>query len=180
MSQPTKSSGTLALVLLTAWALSGSTSGRKGEEVTALDAARCRDRILTYGEARPYALIVFCDDALGRSLGLSYFGAMPTPRIGGWELADRFWQERDWALDATAFVWSRDGSHLYVSTSGVYGSGAIFSLDPLRRTYKRLHPTSTVPDGAVYTIEELDHERRMLIARREVDGGEQRIQVPVD
>src|SRR3990172_868992 len=79
-------------------------------------------------ENGPFAVLVSCEDALGNYLGVIHYGPLGVPVSGKWSLGDRFWQEKQWAQDVTAYAWSSDGKHLYVSTSEIYGEGGIYQL----------------------------------------------------
>ena len=86
----------------------------------------------------PFAVITFCEDALGSHIGIIYYDSMTIPIDGDWKLSDRFWQEEDWANDVTTFVWGPNGKYLFVSTAAVYGSGSVFQLDLRSRRSRRL------------------------------------------
>ncbi len=92
----------------------------------------------------PFAVLAFCEDALGDHIAVEYadrMGAPESERYGPrWRLADRLWQEERWACDVTSYAWSPDGNHLFVATSDVYGSGAVFDLDLPSRTAVEVVP----------------------------------------
>jgi hypothetical protein len=92
-------------------------------------------------ENGPFAVLVSCEDALGSYLGVMHYGRLGVPVSGKWSLGDRFWQEKPWAQDVTAYAWSSDGKNLYVSTSGIYGEIGIYQLDLPNRTSRRIYPT---------------------------------------
>lgn len=86
----------------------------------------------------PFAVFVFCEDAVGTYIAVSCYdvevceqSTYPdgSVRFEGWKLYDRFWQEKDWATDVTSFAWSPDGKYLYVATSYIYGTPALYKLD---------------------------------------------------
>ena len=84
----------------------------------------------------PFAVALFCEGALGTYLSVIYLGSIgaPATQNGRWRLADRYWHDPVWGSDVTGFKWSRDRTHLLVSTSGIYGSGGFFELDVLARS----------------------------------------------
>ncbi len=84
----------------------------------------------------PFAVALFCEDALGTYLSVIYIGPIgaPATQNGRWTLADRYWHDPLWGSDVTWFKWSQDGTHLFISTSEIYGSGGFFELDVLKRT----------------------------------------------
>jgi hypothetical protein len=97
----------------------------------------------------PFSVFLFCDDAAGSNIGVvNTEGAagpgrieLPPPRTWDkWAPANRFWQDPEWAADVTSFAWAPDLKSLYVGTSGIYGSGSLYKLDLVRRTYARLIP----------------------------------------
>jgi hypothetical protein len=130
----------------------------------------------------PMALVLFCEDALGTYIGLFYYGIMGSPvplqffsklsetekesyyKI--WSLANRMWQEPVWASDVTSYAWSLDGTKLYVATSNIYGSGAFYELDLVRRKHRQIAPmekTATINHpGPGYLITRIDKEEKKL------------------
>ena len=77
----------------------------------------------------PFAVWVFCEDALGTHIGVVYADHMGAPSDRAWGINDRFWQEGPWASDVQTFAWSQDGTTLFVSTGAVYGSSTLYQLD---------------------------------------------------
>jgi hypothetical protein len=129
----------------------------------------------------PMSLILFCDAALGTNIGLVYYDSPEAPvslhfynkltqaekeayyKI--WSLANRMWQEPIWASDVTSYAWGPDGTKLYVATSGIYGSGALYELDLIRKKYKQIAPTGRVAldaPGPGYVITRMDKEKSRL------------------
>lgn len=98
----------------------------------------------------PFALVLFCEDALGTYLSVVYanpIGAPFTPNQR-WNLNDRYWHEPLWGTDVTGFRWSEDGAKLLVSTHQVYGSGGLFELDLQQRK-----ASQRLPVGWLVSIE---------------------------
>jgi hypothetical protein len=90
----------------------------------------------------PFAVVLFCEEALGTYLAVVYIepmGAPSTPN-GKWGLNDRYWHDAEWGADVTGFRWSKDVTRLSVSTSSIYGSGGFFELDLQVRTAKQRLP----------------------------------------
>jgi hypothetical protein len=101
----------------------------------------------------PFAVFLSCDDALGANIGVinTIPGAGPgmidlgeAKEWGHWDVNDRFWQERAWATDVKAFAWSPDLRSLYVCTSEVYGTGALYKLDLVNKTARQLLPDAAI------------------------------------
>jgi hypothetical protein len=104
----------------------------------------------------PMAIINFCEDALGTHIALVYYDPMGAPvpikfhnelskkeretYYKVWSLDNRMWQEPLWSFDVTSYAWGPNGRKLYVSTSNIYGSGALYELDLIRRKYKQIAP----------------------------------------
>jgi hypothetical protein len=102
----------------------------------------------------PFSVYLFCDDAMGSNIGVinvSGAGAnLPPARRAKtdasvqWSVTERFWQQQPWAGDITSFAWSPDMRSLYVGTSEIYGTGALYKLDLPAKTYQKLYPNSAV------------------------------------
>lgn len=86
-------------------------------------------------------VMVFCDDALGTTIGVVMTALWESNDFEhGWLQERRFWQEKDWSLDVTSFGWSRDGRHLFVGTNDIYGTGNLYQLDLFTRRSTVLFP----------------------------------------
>lgn len=123
----------------------------------------------------PMAVILFCEDALGTYIGLVYYDAMGSPvpyrfyeklsetekgtYYKVWSLENRMWQDPLWASDVTSYAWGPDGTKLYVATSEVYGSGALYELDLVRRRHKQIVPRG---EGPGYVITRIDKVQNKL------------------
>ncbi len=124
----------------------------------------------------PIAVMIFCEDAVGTYIGIVYYEHMEAPAplhflrklsekeksdfYNTWSLANRLWQDPLWASDVTGYAWAPDGTKLYVSTSDIYGSGALYELDLVRKRYKQVAPvkkevTISKP-GPGYVITRMD------------------------
>jgi hypothetical protein len=130
----------------------------------------------------PMAVILFCEDALGTYIGLVYYDTMggPVPYrfneklseteketyYKTWSLENRMWQNPLWASDVTSYAWGPDGTKLYVATSEVYGSGALYELDLVRKMHKQIAPTGKEPKsdkaGLGYLITRMDKVQNKL------------------
>ncbi len=75
----------------------------------------------------PFALYVFCDDALGTNIAV-FLRDLGAPLSGPYDLGRRFWQGQKWAYDVTSYAWLPDGK-LLVATSAIYGTGAVYVLE---------------------------------------------------
>ena len=112
-------------------------------------AKECKQRLYQQPNGGPFSVFLFCDDALGSNIGVinTSGGAGPgrielgpTKEWSKWNVNDRFWQDPIWASDVTSFAWSRDLKSLYVATSEIYGTGAVYRLDLVSRTFTALVP----------------------------------------
>jgi hypothetical protein len=107
----------------------------------------------------PFAVMIYCEDALGDHLAVIYAAPIgaPVDESGKWSLKNRYWFDPLWASDITGFKWSSDGHELFVSTSGIYGSGGLFKLDLFKRKSTQLlpkgKPVSVNKPGPGYSIE---------------------------
>jgi hypothetical protein len=75
----------------------------------------------------PFALYVFCDDALGTNIAV-FLNDLGAPLSGPYDLGKRFWQGQEWANDVTSYAWLPDG-RLLLATSAIYGTGTVYILD---------------------------------------------------
>jgi hypothetical protein len=109
----------------------------------------CAQRLYQQPVGGPFSVFLFCDDALGSNIGVinTSGGAGPgrielgpTREWSKWNVNDRFWQQSEWATDVTSFAWSLDLKSLYVATSEIYGTGAVYKLDLVSRTFSTLVP----------------------------------------
>lgn len=126
----------------------------------------------------PFAVMLFCEDALGSHLGVIYYKTMSNPVYESWSLTDRFWQQQEWGADVTGFAWDDTGKYLFVSTSPIYGSGAVYALDLGARSSHRLFPNE-IHQHSMTRISELcstairavrSNERRVEVAARDCDN----------
>ena len=131
----------------------------------------------------PFELLLFPLDH-----GADYIGIVhdDTLAIGdtAWAPDRRFWQDREWCADVTALAWAPDGRHLYVSTGGALGSGAVSRLDLVARRVSRIWPndrTSTAEQGLGRATEivGIDLARRILRVRYVAARGRDPILVEV-
>ena len=78
-----------------------------------------------------FKVAVFNDDAVGTHIGVIFH----EPHQKDW-----YWQEPEWSQDVTAFWWGLGGNYLYVSTSEIYGTGAVYELDLVKKKARSLLP----------------------------------------
>jgi len=129
------------------------------------------------------ALLMFCDDALGVNAGLVYYDSPEEPvsiqfynklseeekktYYNIWSLSNRMWQDQIWGSDITSYAWSPDGTRLFIATSEIYGSGALYELDLIRKKYKQVAPADRVTklnnSGPGYIITTIDKNKSKLI-----------------
>src|SRR5438876_3349972 len=136
----------LAFGLLAMLAFAGQQTVVQPVVVHSADAVRCKDGVVA-APTGPFAVWVFCDDALGTQIGVVYARNMGAPNDGAWGLNNRFWQEGAWTSEVQTFAWSTDGTSLFVSTGAVYGSSGLFQLDLHNRKAREL--ITAVPDHDV-------------------------------
>ncbi len=109
----------------------------------------------------PFAVIVFCEGALGNYIALYYKEIMRnplSPKYPKWMLGNRVWEDSEWGSDVTGFVWGSAGDNLYVATSNIYGEGGLFDVDLKSRKASKMYPLSG-KDNLGYTIEIVDLDR---------------------
>jgi len=106
-----------------------------------------------------YVVEVFCEDALGNYIGIVRKAHLGAPIDGGWTLTTRFWQEDTWSTDVWSIAWVDDGRSLLVSSSNIYGEGAIFLLDLQARSSRILFSGET-SDSRIVTIDRVDESKR--------------------
>jgi hypothetical protein len=114
-------------------------SSTQAGEVINLGPEECKHGLL-FQPNGPFAVMLFCEDALGDHIGVIYYTPMRDLHEGKWSLTDRFWQNRDWGADVTALAWDNTGKYLIVTTSSIYGSGAVYCLDLMNRKATKLFP----------------------------------------
>ena len=85
----------------------------------------------------PFAVYVFCDDAVGTNIAVFYSG-LGEPRYPKWTVTKRFWQSDAWGADVSAFAWVPHRNFVIVTTSEVYGTGGVYLLDLERQTSSEL------------------------------------------
>jgi len=94
---------------------------------------------LYYGPGKKFAIYVFCDDAVGTTVGI--INTQPGAYVGpgsenAWELHDRFLQDKDWALDVDFFEWSSNGLKVIIKTNAIYGTGKTYKIDLLSKKFE--------------------------------------------
>ena len=105
---------------------------------------------------RRCGVMVFCDDALGTTIGVVMTALWESDDFEqGWRQDRRFWQEKEWSLNVTSFGWSRDGRYLFVATCDIYRTGKVYQLDMQRRRWAVLFPREpeAAPDGHCWSSE---------------------------
>ncbi len=126
----------------------------------------CKQRIYHQPNG-PFALNLFCEDALGSHIGIVYYKNMSQPIKDAWQITDRYWQLSEWGSDATSFCWDPSGKNLFISTSAIYGSGKVFVLDLYNRVTTEIYPKtkSVLPtdDGICLTnLKSVDFKKRIV------------------
>lgn len=139
----------LRVLSATVLLLCGSLCIAADDLVVKAAAKDCKQRLYQQPNGGPFSVFLFCDDALGSNIGVvnTSGGAGPgrielgpTKEWSKWNVNDRFWQDSIWATDVTSFAWSIDLKSLYVATSEIYGTGAVYRLDLISRTFTTLLP----------------------------------------
>ncbi|HDH04691.1 MAG TPA: hypothetical protein ENH01_03115 [Nitrospirae bacterium] len=127
----------------------------------------------------PYAVLVFCEDALGSYLSIIYLDKMMAPIDGAWSLDNRYWQHDFWSRDVTSYYFDSLNTLLFISTSEIYGEGGIYRLDLKNKKFKKL-TASTLKDGKVYQIQTVDRKKDILKYVVTMDGKiEQKASIPL-
>lgn len=104
----------------------------------------CQEGLYSQYKGSFYKVAVFCDDTAGTSIGVIFHP------VGN---KDWYWQDLQWSQDVTAFWWSSGYTFLYVSTSGIYGSGAVYELDLVNRKSRNVLPKGYPPTAGTFTSE---------------------------
>lgn len=84
-----------------------------------------------------FAVYVFCDDALGTNIAV-FLSDLGAPLRQKWTLTQRFWQGEPWAADVAYIGWVPKKNLLVVSSSPIYGEGAVYVLDLETQTHTLL------------------------------------------
>jgi hypothetical protein len=99
-----------------------------------------------------FSIYVFCDDAAGTNVSV-FAKNMHNPVLGpsdNYKLGKRFWQDEPWSYDVVSFAWLNK-SQLLLSTSGIYGSGSVYILNLVEKTFEVIYEDR----GAVIEIKEV-------------------------
>jgi len=170
----------LLLLLLVGPASTQEPSHAKNQSQNLLLSVRGRDchHGLHHQPNGPFAVLVFCEDAIGTYIALVCYDAdgcekaeYPdgVTRFEGWENADRVWQENPWTSDVDSIAWSPDGKSLFVATSEIYGAGGLYQLNLEARKSVQLLPAnkkvSLDATGPGYSIVSISGDGRDLSYR---------------
>jgi hypothetical protein len=132
--------------------LSSSISANAEEYLVKAAGKNCVPGLHKQPAGGPFSVFLFCDDAAGSNIGIVNTSggagpgqiALPWPKTWDkWAPNNRFWQDPEWATDITSFAWSPDLRSVYVATAKVYGSGALYRLDLVTRTFEKLVPRTS-------------------------------------
>lgn len=112
---------------------------------------------LKYGPGKKFAVYVFCDDAVGTTIGIINTKPGVCADVVGptreqeqvWRHEIRFWQEESWARDVDYIEWSQDGLKLTVYTGYICGTNKKYVLDLLHRKVE----SETKSPGHVWSFE---------------------------
>jgi len=138
----------VSLLFTAAPFLSRQVSAGENQLVDAAGAS-CKHGLHPQPNAGPFAVFLFCDDALASNIGIILTergagpGNVPLNELRlwhTWDTVNRFWQDREWASGVINFAWSPSQRYLYVATSSIYGDGGFFKIDLREHTHKRLIP----------------------------------------
>jgi fructoselysine-6-P-deglycase FrlB-like protein len=120
--------------------------------------------------------MVFCDDAMGTTIGVVLTQLGDVGEVEKWGSSKRFWQEEEWCRDVDSFVWSSDGHTLFVATGGIYGTGNTYALNLKEREAIQIFPkkSDTWSHGSCQrtTVEAINEEGVTLIAVECCEDGE--------
>jgi hypothetical protein len=118
-----------------------------------------------------FSVYLFNESALGNFIGIIYSEKMKKPVDGNWKIDDRFWQSSEWSNDVVSFYWLNNKKEALVSTSGIYGTGKLFKLDLLNRSFDELYEAKRLdlndsffaPSVIINKIDELKMEVELVI-----------------
>jgi hypothetical protein len=103
----------------------------------------------------PFALHVFCDNALGTNVAV-FMDDLGSPLAGNYYLGKRFWQGEEWNYDVTSYAWLKE-NYLLLATSHIYGSGAVYKLSLENQTYEIIRSSDN--DGCVTQLISVQGQR---------------------
>src|SRR5436190_23122913 len=101
----------LAFGLLAMLAFAGQQTVVHPVVVHSVDAVRCKDGVVA-APTGPFAVWVFCEDALGTQIGLVYARTMGAPNDGAWGVNNRLWQDGACTADVQTVALPPDGPSL--------------------------------------------------------------------
>jgi len=122
----------------------------------------------------PYAVMMFCEGALGNYLSITYVGWMSAPVDGTWSLNNRHRQNEAWGLDVTSYFYDPPTFLLYIATSELYGEGGIYRLNLHNKKFRKL-TFDTEKEGKEFKLKSIDHKRRRLNYKVIKDGNVKKI-----
>ena len=138
-----------AQVVLAAFVATFAQVSGANAEVEVITARTCTHGLHAQPPGGPFSVFVFCDDGAANNIGIVLTArgggpgeiVLPDPRrIWIWQPTQRFWQNDEWAADVSEFLWSPSLRYLYVATNPIYGTGHLYELDLVYRTFLDLCP----------------------------------------
>lgn len=155
------------LVLLIPVSTTAGRGGTTEPAIVRLDSSDCQSGIRALAGSN-FGLLVGCEDALGTYLSILYIRSMHSVADGAWSIDDRCWRDSTWADDVTSYVWDSVHGRLYVGTSGVYGVGGVYSVEPASRRAVRVLPSGAAmePDETTFILERVDGKRRQIEGKK--------------
>jgi hypothetical protein len=134
----------LAVILATSTAIaqqpSPGSNVRNEARIESISGLTCKGGLHTQPEG-PFGVYVFCDDALGTNIAV-FYPQLGEPRYEKWTLTRRFWQDEPWSADVSALGWVPGRNLLVVTTSYIYGTGAVYLLNLEKQSYTNLGSTN--------------------------------------
>jgi hypothetical protein len=131
--------------------LTASFSTANAQYLVQANVRQCKHGLHYQPNSGPFAVFLFCDDALGSNIGVINVSKasnpgnklkMPTDRQWKWWIDNRFWQDSTWSQDTSNFAWSPDLNFLFVASNNVYGNGGFYRLDLVTSETQRLLPST--------------------------------------
>jgi hypothetical protein len=114
--------------------LDANPSSRKAEDISTC--ASSGSHFLKSSDG-PFTLMLTCEDALGRYLGVLYTGQMIAPSVKAWKIDYRYWVAEEWKGSPTSFVWL-DANRIAVATDEVASDPAVYVVDLLDKKTKKV------------------------------------------
>jgi hypothetical protein len=125
----------------------------------------------------PFALLVHCEDALGTYVTILFQDPMTNPVQNAWKIEERTWYEKKWNSDVTSYMWTNDGKHLILATSGIYGVASVHKLSPFEKKSEVIYAPSASAHGVSIVLKKFDKKSRKLTIEEADDGASKSVSI---